>query len=325
MQYTEEQICEKQQQTTPPESASASATCEEEPIHWPNPDWTLTWPIWHMLPRHERKELAQKHGYRTIGEFEEYMSLQQAFGDASTDNLQPYDNELVYATARANRGNSNSNSNHSNERLQTEGATTLDGTTKEQKPRKCELDDDDDDDDDDDSTANEEQTSIEYEFDDSQDVLHCAEYNSNEERCRRGGLLLVLPEESLHKIFEFLPVDAYATLALVSPHWKSFTRTEAVYQRLCERLYLNQSHRRALHVSRFGNSYRIMLERRPRVKACGGLYVLKYAKIKKIDRNMWTDVSDCRFCSHFGIDHEYLLLVASHADSKWRGPRIGLL
>ena len=33
--------------------------------------WQLTWPIWHMLPRDERKELANKHGYKTIGEFEE--------------------------------------------------------------------------------------------------------------------------------------------------------------------------------------------------------------------------------------------------------------
>ena len=30
----------------------------------------------------------------------------------------------------------------------------------------------------------------------------------------------------------------------VSPHWKHLTRTESVYKRLCERLYLNQSKRR---------------------------------------------------------------------------------
>lgn len=33
--------------------------------------WELTWPIWHMLPRDERKALANKHGYKTIGAFEE--------------------------------------------------------------------------------------------------------------------------------------------------------------------------------------------------------------------------------------------------------------
>ena len=107
-----------------------------------------------------------------------------------------------------------------------------------------------------------------------------------------GGKILVLPDELLHKVFAWLPVDAYATLALVSPHWKAFTRTEAVYKRLCERLYLNQSKRRALHVSRFENSCRTMLEKRPRVRAGGGAYVLKYTQVKKIQRDMWTEVSD---------------------------------
>jgi hypothetical protein len=36
-------------------------------------DWALTWPIWHMLSRQERKDIAQQHGYKTIGEFEEHM------------------------------------------------------------------------------------------------------------------------------------------------------------------------------------------------------------------------------------------------------------
>jgi F-box protein 9 len=111
-----------------------------------------------------------------------------------------------------------------------------------------------------------------------------------EELLQVGGQILVLPDELLHRVFDFLPVDTYASLALVSPHWKSFTRTEAVYKRLCERLYLNQSKRRALHVSRFGNSYRTMLERRPRVRAGGGVYVMKYARPKPIQRDMWTEV-----------------------------------
>jgi len=38
-----------------------------------------------------------------------------------------------------------------------------------------------------------------------------------------GAILFMLPEETLHKVLEWLPVDSYATLALVSPHWKSFT------------------------------------------------------------------------------------------------------
>ena len=59
--------------------------------------WELTWPIWHMLPREERRSLARQYGYHTIGEFEEYMILQQAVGDSSngtTSNM--YDNKYAY-------------------------------------------------------------------------------------------------------------------------------------------------------------------------------------------------------------------------------------
>ena len=105
-----------------------------------------------------------------------------------------------------------------------------------------------------------------------------------------GGRVLQLHDELIHHVFSWLPVDTYGTLALVSPHWKHVTRTESVYKRLCERLYLNQSKRRQLHVSRFGNSYRTMLEQRPRVRAAGGCYVLRYSHVKKIQRDMWTEV-----------------------------------
>lgn len=57
--------------------AGAEKTGEDEDLDpsplWQKEDegWELTWPIWHMLPRDERKELANKHGYKSIGEFEE--------------------------------------------------------------------------------------------------------------------------------------------------------------------------------------------------------------------------------------------------------------
>ena len=59
-----------------------------------------------------------------------------------------------------------------------------------------------------------------------------------------GGQILILHDELLHKVFSYLPVDSYGSLALVSPHWKHLTRTETVYRRLCERLYLKQSKRK---------------------------------------------------------------------------------
>ena len=118
----------------------------------------------------------------------------------------------------------------------------------------------------------------------------CSETLPIEELIKIGGMILMLHDEILHQVFAWLPVDTYATLALVSPHWKHLTRTESVYKRLCERLYLNQSKRRQLHVNRFGGSYRRMLELRPRVRAAGGCYVLKYSEVKKIQRDMWTEV-----------------------------------
>lgn len=226
--------------------------------------WELTWPIWHMLSREERRSIAHRHGYKTIGEFEEYMTLQRAVGASENISDRPYPNELVYASSAA---------------VVEHDETETDETTG--KAKRGKIDDDDDDED-----------SVTDELEDNMESEHTAsmEKMSTEELLQVAGKILVLPEEMLHRVFEWLPVDTYATLALVSPHWKSFTRTETVYKRLCERLYLKQSRRRALHVSRFGNSYRTMLEKRPRVRAGGGVYVMKYTRIKRVQRDMWTEV-----------------------------------
>lgn len=235
--------------------ALADAETDESPAILIEDRWELTWPIWHMLPRAERKSLAVKHGYKTIGEFEEYMTLQRAV-DTST----PYENSLVYPDYHE------------------EEQPTAHVPREDQKHKKAEEDDED-------SVDEKLEAAIESER------LAVAERLSQSELEALGGQILMLPDEMLHRVFAWLPVDVYATLALVSPHWRSFTRTEAVYRRLCERLYLNQSKRRALHVHRFNNSYRTMLEKRPRVRAGGGVYVLKYAKVKPIQRDMWTEVS----------------------------------
>lgn len=213
-----------------------------------------------MLPRHERKALAQKHGYKTIGEFEEYMTLQKAL---DSDVQQPYENNLTYPTF----------------------SPTTTTTVEEEvslKPKAKVVEEEDDD-----ASSTDERLEQEMES----ERINASDKLPTPELLKVGGQILMLPDDMLHRIFDWLPCDAYATLALVSPHWKSFTRTEAVYKRLCERLYLNQSKRRALHVSRFDNSYRVMLEKRPRVRAGGGVYVLKYSKIKPIQRDMWTEVS----------------------------------
>ena len=230
-----------------------------------NKGWDLTWGIWHRLPREEQKKIALQHGLKSIGEFEEFVSLQQAVDDS----------EYSMFEAEVERSVSQSVAND-----------LLNGSTDEpalvdqiENSNGDETNDTDNEDDEDDDSA----------------ILSNEDHESNveistEELMLIGGQILLLPAEILHQIFAWLPVDAYGTLALVSPHWKYLTRTEAVYKRLCERLYLNQSKKRQLHVSRFGGSYRTMLETRPRVRAAGGCYVLKYSKLKKIERDMWCEI-----------------------------------
>jgi F-box protein 9 len=235
--------------------------------------WELTWPIWHMLSRTERKTLALTHGYKTIGAFEEYMSLQRAMGNSDLmSELEPYEEKK---------------SMEAGDKL--ESVTEPASTESKQDTAKLKEDDEDHDDDKYFSDSDE-QLQDELRLEDQQRATAAAEDLDMDQLVQIGGMILLLPDDMLHRVFEWLPVDTYGTLALVSPHWKAFTRTETVYNLLCERLYLNQSKRRQLHVSRFGNSYRTMLEKRPRVRAGGGVYVMKYVRVKKIQRDMWTEI-----------------------------------
>lgn len=246
--------------------------------------WELTWPIWHMLPRDERRAIATKHGMKSIGEFEEYMSLTRAVDES----------EVVVGGQK-----SGVMSTHSVEVFrdvdEVEDLTSrMEGVSVRESagvagaewhpPFIEDIAEGDDDssvsssEDDNKPTANEQPQPEEVDLE------------SHLEHIKLGGLPCGLPDEILHKCFSFLPVDDYSPLALVSPHWSRFTRCESLYKTLCERVYLNQSKRKTLHVSRFGNSYRRMLESRPRIRTGGGLYVLKYQEVRKIQRDMWTEI-----------------------------------
>ena len=54
-----------------------------------NKGWQLTWGIWHRLPREEQKKIALQHGLKSIGEFEEFVSLQQAVDDSEYSPVEP--------------------------------------------------------------------------------------------------------------------------------------------------------------------------------------------------------------------------------------------
>lgn len=61
-----------------------------------------------------------------------------------------------------------------------------------------------------------------------------------------------------------------------------------LYRVLCERVYLDQAHVKTLNLQRF-QTWRNMLLLRPRVRL-NGLYVLESRYIKRIVRDMWTDI-----------------------------------
>ena len=254
--------------------------------------WELTWPIWHLLPRNERHNIASQHGMKTIGEFEEYMTLARAVDESEGANegwrsgvvVLPNNNSSVDQEQSADVGAADRSSSNvagaANE-------STADTSSTWQPPFIRDMGDEDDDDDV--SISSSERGDI-TEFNETTNEIGGTEIEDQLELIRLGGLPCSLPEEVLAKCFAFLPVDDHAALALVSPYWRRFARCESLYQRLCERVYLNQSKKKTLHISRFGNSYRKMLELRPRVRAGGGLYVLKYLRVLKIERDMWTDV-----------------------------------
>lgn len=254
--------------------------------------WEMTWPIWHMLPRHERKDIALQYGYKTIGEFEEYMSLRQAFGDSSI--IHQDDLQQSSSSQQQIRSSSSKKHPYPNQLLYEPDSkpSSSQQTNDEELKRTTNVEEDEE------ETDNLECQFIEKELDmeKEHEIISSIDQNlSSIELIKVGGIILLIPEDILHKVFAWLPADTYATLALVSKHWKYFTRTEHVYKRLCERLYLIQSKRKVLHVHKFHNSYRTMLEIRPRVRAGGGVYVMKYSEIRRIQRDMWTEVCICLY------------------------------
>mmetsp|Transcript_26299 Transcript_26299/g.54009 ORF Transcript_26299/g.54009 Transcript_26299/m.54009 type:complete len:546 (-) Transcript_26299:275-1912(-) len=273
--------------------------------------WELTWPIWHMLPRNERRAIAAQHGYKTIGDFEEYMSLTRAVDESEGTN----GGVTAGAGAVQARGRSDSDggSANSHDVAVNTLASGLEGVSwdddshaDKELERLKEVDfsdklahfkkddeEEDEDEHDESSISSTDRETTKSTTNQSKRLTTASidtDLQTHLEAIQNGGLPCLLPDEILHKTFAYLPIDDHASLALVSSHWSRFTRSESLYKLLCQRIYLRQSKRKTLHVSRFQHSYRRMLEIRPRVRTGGGLYVLKYAEVRKIQRDMWTEI-----------------------------------
>ena len=331
-------------------SNSSNTTATLNPIYIPtasgNDTWELTWPIWHMLPVQERKDIAKQNGFKSIGEFEESVILSRTLNE-DTKNLNiennsgnqfipppPYSSEQMYEmenrpqnyglpilAERSDvireevKNNSNNDDNGDDEdsenkneflTLSTWHVLTLQerraiakqngfksiGDFEESVIMEYEHEHNGDNDDESESSV-EDQLMDEQLLENGKDDKSKTENKTtsyNQEEIEVGGLILILPHELIiHFILPFLPIEQYANCAMVSPYWKPFTRTESVYKELCKRAYLQQSKRKTLHVHRFG-SYHAMLNTRFRVKTGCGFYVMKCTKIKKIQRDMWTEI-----------------------------------
>jgi len=78
-------------------SQVASMNLSASPIYTPNirDSWELTWPIWHMLPPSERKQIAKEYGFHNIGDFEESLTFSRALL-VNMEKLDPFDNSQLH-------------------------------------------------------------------------------------------------------------------------------------------------------------------------------------------------------------------------------------
>lgn len=287
--------------TTTTATATSSSTTVMNPIYIPtvsgNDTWELTWPIWHMLPIQERKSIAKQNGFKSIGEFEESVILSRALNEDSNASVNTsggeateveaiqvppvaYSSEQLYELEN-NPQNFGLPILAERNTLITNGHDTKINNDHNNDDNDCESESSTDDDD------------IPFFENNNNAYKDELQYTTNatKEQIENGGLILLLPHDLIiHSILPYLPIEQYVSCALTSPHWKHFTRTEEVYKQLCQRCYLHQSKRKTLHVHRFNHSYHNMLNNRFRVKTGCGFYVLKCTKIKKIQRDMWTEI-----------------------------------
>lgn len=232
----------------------------EEPLHVDG--WDLTWPIWHMLSTYEKKDIAARRNMN-IGEFEEYMSLQRAT-ELSVEHVGggkdgPYVSASLFTEHSGHEG--------------------LAGTVEKYRDLKIGENDEDD-------NARRKEEEYNAALEDG-----CADRPSCEEMMDgHGGMIMQLPDEILYRLMSYIDVDSYGICAMVSPHWKFFTSSEMAFKLLCERCYLKQSKRKFLNLDKW-ISYRNMFINRPRVRL-NGVYFLKYRWVKKIQRDMWTEIPE---------------------------------
>jgi F-box protein 9 len=232
-------------------------------------EWQLTWPIWHLLPHVERKRIASDYGM-SVGQFEEFASLQEAMGHSlptckaamgvnhptSSDSLTHKAPRAVFIKEDQAEGGGNDIS-----------PSPLLPSTLESNAKTYDC-----------------MILIDNE-------TNRTKKTTNSNTTQSSLLLTMIPEDLIHKILAFLTVDTYGVCRRVCSLLEQMTTKEVSYKIRCERIYSNQTRSRGvMRMERWNYSYRNMWRNRPRVLTGGGLYLLKYSHIKPIQRDMWTEV-----------------------------------
>ena len=230
----------------------------EEPLHVQG--WELTWPIWHMLSLHEKKEIASRRGM-TIGAFEEEMYLRQA---TDLSGQQEAEAHRYISTFMVSNGE----------------VENVDAGEEEGKIG------DEDDEEEEEEEESEQESGSENKIKDGSEHARLTE---EEVAMGHGGRICLLPDEILYRIMTLIDMDSFGICAMVSPHWSFFSSSDGMaFKLLCERSYLKQSKKKILNLQRW-KTYRNMFIHRPRVRL-NGVYVLKYKHIKRIQRDMFTEI-----------------------------------
>lgn len=208
--------------------------------------WQLTWPIWHLLPLAEKKRISADYGM-SVGQFEEFASLQQAMGRS----------------------------------LRTEKVLTAASSREEAHETQIVEEEEED----------EETDSKPTNFQESEQVPNTTSPATKTTQKKNPSLLVqMIPEELIHKVLSFLSVDCYLTTwSILCKSFCDLSNNELTFKIICQRIYTQQTKSKKLDLKRY-NSYRTMYMNRPRVRTGGGIYVLKYSQIKRIQRDMWTEV-----------------------------------
>jgi hypothetical protein len=118
-------------------------------------------------------------------------------------------------------------------------------------------------------------------------VAEAADTEPSSEQPEDRNIMLELSDDALRRIMLYLEPEAIAQCCIVHKHW-TFGRDEGLCEELCRRIYLQQTRKHSLSVTRW-KSWRRMLINRPRLRT-SGMYILRHSHMKKPQIDMFTEI-----------------------------------